>query len=80
MKKEITKKYEIDSSLLVLKKALKMYIYHGNKDIKKFYTNRFVTILKMIEDLIEKDQLCKKGYDIEDVQLVGQFKYIKEIE
>lgn len=28
---------------------------------------------------MKKDQLCNKGYDLEDVKLVVHFKYINEI-
>ncbi len=80
MKEEIIKNYEVDSSLLVLKNILQMYIHHGNTDIKKFYTDRFITIIKMIEDIIEKDQLCNKGYNLENVDLIGTFIYTREIE
>ena len=80
MKEKIIKNYEVDNSLLLLKNILQLYIYHGNTDIKRFYTDRFVTIIRMIEDIIEKDQLCTKGYDLEDVKLMGRFKYIKEID
>jgi len=80
MKEKIIKNYEIDSSLLLLKNILQMYIYHGNTDIKRFYTDRFITIIRMIEDIIEKDQLCKKGYDLKDVELIGTFIYTREID
>ena len=75
----ITKKYKVDTSLLLLKNILEMYIYHGDTYIKKFYTKRFINMIKMIEKIIETDQLYKKGYDLDEVNLIGDFKYVKEI-
>lgn len=75
----INKKYRIDNSLLFLKNVLEMYIYHGNTDIKRFYTKRFIIMIKMIEEIIEADNFYNKGYDLEKVNLVGDFKYVKEI-
>lgn len=76
----VVKEYETDINLLAIREIIELFIGISWKKTIQFYQDRISNMIEMIANLIEKDQLGIKGYDIEDVIISSKYIYVKGLE